>query len=70
MKVASQRRANEEELMLDLVRRFDRLQAQLDDLNEVLRRHVEWMRRRRKSGKASFASFRCQAKTLADHAPF
>jgi hypothetical protein len=69
MKSASQPATNDEDLMLELVGRLDRLQAQLDDLNDVLRRHVERVRRRRKSGKARLASFSHQAKKLADHAP-
>jgi molybdenum-dependent DNA-binding transcriptional regulator ModE len=45
------------------------LQGQLDELNNALKRHVDRMRRRRKSGKATLASFSHQAKKLADHAP-
>jgi hypothetical protein len=60
---------NEEELMVRLVERLDRLQGQLDELNNALKRHVDRMRRRRKSDKAKLASFSHQAKKLADHAP-
>jgi hypothetical protein len=60
---------NEEELMVRLVERLDRLQGQLDELNDALKRHLDRRRRRRKSGKATLASFSHQAKKLADHAP-
>jgi hypothetical protein len=60
---------NEEDLMVRLVERLDRLQGQLDELNDALKRHLDRRRRRRKSCKATLTSFSHQAKKLADHAP-
>jgi hypothetical protein len=61
---------NEEELVARLVQRLDRLQGQLDELNNTLKRHLDRMRSRRRRGKAKLASFSHQAKKLSDHAPF
>jgi hypothetical protein len=59
----------EEERVLRLEARLERLQAQLDDLNRALKSHLERMRKRRKGAKANLASFRHQAKKFADRAP-
>jgi hypothetical protein len=60
---------DEDARVLELIERLERLQSQLDDLNNGLKGHLERMRRRRRSGKARLASFNHQAKKLADRAP-
>ena len=68
MKPAAEPTANDD-LMSRLVERIDRLQMELDNLNVALERHLERIKRRRKSAKASPASFTRRAKNLADRAP-
>jgi hypothetical protein len=63
--------AEEEEgvRLVERLERLERLQAQLDDLNQALKNHLDRLRRRRNGAKAKLASFRHQAKKLADRAP-
>ena len=69
MKSAAQPSSDDEQLMYRLADRVDRLLTQLDELNEVLRRHLERMRSRRRSSKARLASFSQKARKHANHAP-
>jgi hypothetical protein len=59
---------NDEEMMR-LVERLDKLKMQLDELNAALTHHVDRVKRRRERDKLRLDSHNRQAKKLADHAP-
>jgi hypothetical protein len=63
------RATKDDQEMIRLLERLDRLQTQLDDLNRVLKRRLDRIARRRKSHKLTLQWFTRQAKRLADHAP-
>ena len=60
----------QEEPVLQLEERLEHLQAQLDGVNRVLNNHLDRQRRRRNGAKTELASFRHQAKKLANRAPY
>jgi hypothetical protein len=61
---------SQEERVLQLEERLERLQAQLEGVNSVLNNHLDRQRRRRNGANTKLASFRNQARKLADRAPY
>jgi hypothetical protein len=61
---------DQEEPVVQLEKRLERLQTHLEGVNSVLNDHLDRQRRRRNGAKTKLASFRHQAKKLADRAPY